>query len=158
MGYKIRKKTKISTNQRQKYLTAETPKTQNNPPNQVMSDITLKVLTAPDLTQQPLCITAEALGDANVSLKSGLIHHLPTFEGILDDPNKFLLDFYLVYSSMKQGTTTAEQLMLKAFPFALKGTAKDWATLSSHCFYHKLADFEASLLGKVFYGFSSLHS
>ena len=99
---------------------------QNNPPHQNMDDRTLKELTAPDLTQQPLCITAEALGDANVSLKSGLIHHLPTFEGILDDPNKFLLDIYLVCTSMKQGTITAEQLMLRAFPFALKGAAKDW--------------------------------
>ena len=73
-----------------------------------MDNRTLKELTAPDLTQQPLCITPEALGDANVSLKSGLIHHLPTFEGILDDPNKFLADFFIVCTSMKQGAITVE--------------------------------------------------
>ena len=71
-------------------------------------------------------MTPEALGEANVSLKSGLIHYLPTFEGILDDLSRFLVDFYLVCSSMKQGTITAEQLMLRAFPFALKGAGKDW--------------------------------
>ena len=87
---------------------------------------TLKELTAPDLTQQPLGITFDAAA-GNVSLKSGVIHQLPHFEGSGgDDPNKVLADLYIVCGSMKQGDTTTEQMMLRCFPFALKGAARDW--------------------------------
>ena len=47
---------------------------------------TLKELVSPDLNQQPLCITFPTL-DATTTfeLKSGLIHLLPTFHGLVGD-------------------------------------------------------------------------
>ena len=60
---------------------------------EVMAGIrTLKELAAPDLNQQPLCITFPTL-DATITfeLKSGLIHLLPTFHGLAgEDPHKHL--------------------------------------------------------------------
>ena len=53
---------------------------------------TLKKLAAPNLNQQPLCITFPTL-DATTTfkLKSGLIHLLPTFHGLArEDPHKHL--------------------------------------------------------------------
>ena len=62
---------------------------------------TLKELMAPDLDQQPLCITYPTL-EVNFELKSGLIHLLPTFHGFAgEDPNKHLKEFHVVCSSMK---------------------------------------------------------
>ncbi|KAK9697939.1 hypothetical protein RND81_08G071100 [Saponaria officinalis] len=89
---------------------------------------TIKQLTAPNLTNQPLCITFPPLGeDATFELKSGLIHLLPTFHGLsTEDPNKHLSDFHIVCSSMKTANVTDEQLKLRAFPFSLKDAAKDW--------------------------------
>ncbi|XP_074298219.1 uncharacterized protein LOC141629046 [Silene latifolia] len=89
---------------------------------------TIKELTAPDLTQQPLCITYAPLGEnGTFELKSGLIHLLPTFNGLSrEDPNKHLSDFHIVCSSMKPATVTDEQLKLRAFPFSLKDSARDW--------------------------------
>nr|XP_029117740.1 uncharacterized protein LOC114913285 [Elaeis guineensis] len=61
---------------------------------------TLKELAAPDLNQQPLCIEYPIL-DAAFELKSGLIHLLPTFRGLVgEDPHKHLKDFYVVCSSL----------------------------------------------------------
>ena len=48
----------------------------NQPPNYNMGEPTLKELIAPNLAQQPLCITYNALGNGDVALKSGFIHHL----------------------------------------------------------------------------------
>ena len=79
------------------------------------------------MTQQPLCITYDTPGNGDVSLKSGFIHHLPHFEGTSgENPNQFLTEFHIVCSTMKQGNATLEKLMLRAFPFALRGPAKDW--------------------------------
>ncbi|XP_031096961.1 uncharacterized protein LOC116001211 [Ipomoea triloba] len=89
---------------------------------------TLKELGAPNLDQQPLCITFPAL-DANVQfeLKSGLIHLLPSFHGLAGkDPHKHLKEFHVVCSSMKPTGVTEEQIKLRAFPFSLKDSAKDW--------------------------------
>ncbi|KAL9232323.1 hypothetical protein vseg_007447 [Gypsophila vaccaria] len=89
---------------------------------------TIKELTAPDLANQPLCITYPPLGDGvNFELKSGLIHQLPTFHGMsTEDPNKHLSDFHIVCSSMKPNGVTDEQLKMRAFPFSLKDAARDW--------------------------------
>ena len=82
---------------------------------------TLKQLTAPDLTQKPLCITYDATRNRDVSRKSGFIHHLPHFEGTSgENPNQFLTEFHIVCSTMKQGNATLEQLMLRGFPFAMR--------------------------------------
>ncbi|XP_059431555.1 uncharacterized protein LOC132165068 [Corylus avellana] len=89
---------------------------------------TLKELGAPDLNQQPLCITFPTL-DATTTfeLKSGLIHLLPTFHGLTgEDPHKHLKELHVVCTSMKPTGVTEEQIKLRAFPFSLKDSAKDW--------------------------------
>ena len=89
---------------------------------------TLKELTTPNLNQQPLCITFPELAEgATFELKSGLIHLLPTFHGMKgEDPNKHLSEFHVVCTSMKPNGVTDEQIKLRAFPFSLKDSAKDW--------------------------------
>ncbi|XP_074288398.1 uncharacterized protein LOC141613560 [Silene latifolia] len=89
---------------------------------------TLKELTAPNFVVQPLCITFPALDDGvTFLLKSGLIHQLPSFSGTsIEDPNKHLSDFHIVCTGMKPVDVTHEQLKLRAFPFSLKGNARNW--------------------------------
>ncbi|KAK9714395.1 hypothetical protein RND81_06G091200 [Saponaria officinalis] len=89
---------------------------------------TLKQLTTPNLTQQPLCITFPDLDEgATFELKSGLIHLLPSFHGLGgEDPNKHLSEFHVVCTGMKPNGVTDDQLKLRAFPFSLKDAAKDW--------------------------------
>ncbi|XP_035547468.1 uncharacterized protein LOC109010279 [Juglans regia] len=89
---------------------------------------TLKELAAPDLNQQPLCITFPTL-DATTTfeLKYGLIHLLPTFHSLAgEDPHKHLKEFHVVCTSMKPMRVTEEQIKLISFPFSLKDSAKDW--------------------------------
>ena len=89
---------------------------------------TLKELVAPDLSQQPLCITFPTL-DATTTfeLKSRLIHLLPTFHGLADeDPHKHLKELHVVCTSMKPMGVIEDQIKLRAFPFSLKDSAKDW--------------------------------
>nr|XP_023911585.1 uncharacterized protein LOC112023194 [Quercus suber] len=89
---------------------------------------TLKELDAPDLNQQPLCITFPTL-DATTTfeLKSGLIHLLLTFHGLAgEDPHKHLKELYVACTSMKLTGVTEDQIKLRAFPFSLKDSAKDW--------------------------------
>nr|XP_027090526.1 uncharacterized protein LOC113711567 [Coffea arabica] len=89
---------------------------------------TLRELAAPDLTQQPLCITFPALND-NIpfELKSGLIQLLPSFHGLPgEEPYKHLQEFDVVCNSMKPPGITEEQIKMRAFPFSLKDSAKDW--------------------------------
>nr|XP_027101695.1 uncharacterized protein LOC113722619 [Coffea arabica] len=89
---------------------------------------TLRELAAPDLTQQPLCITFPALND-NIpfELKSGLIQLLPSFHGLPgEEPYKHLQEFDVVCNSMKLPGITEEQIKMRAFPFSLKDSAKDW--------------------------------
>ena len=51
---------------------------------------TLKELATPTLNQQPLCIDMPQL-EVAFELKSGMIHLLPTFHGLVGkDPNKHL--------------------------------------------------------------------
>ncbi|KAL9238941.1 hypothetical protein vseg_013306 [Gypsophila vaccaria] len=89
---------------------------------------TIKELFAPDLENQPLCITYPPLGEGvNFELESGIIHLLPTFHGLsTEDPNKQLSDFHIVYSSMKPTGVTDDQLKMRAFSFSLKDAARDW--------------------------------
>ena len=87
---------------------------------------TLKELAAPDLDQQPLCIEYPNL-DVAFELKSGMIHLLPTFHGLAgEDPNKHLKEFHVVCSSMKPMGISEEQIKLRAFPFSLADSAKEW--------------------------------
>ncbi|XP_071927589.1 uncharacterized protein [Coffea arabica] len=89
---------------------------------------TLRELAAPDLNQQPLCITFPHLNDDTpFELKSGLIHLLPSFHGLPgEEPYKHLQEFDVVCNSMKPSGITEEQIKMRAFPFSLKDSAKDW--------------------------------
>ena len=61
----------------------------------------LKELATLDLNHQPLCIDYPDL-DTSFELRSGLIHLLPTFRGLVgEDPHKHLKEFYVFCSSMK---------------------------------------------------------
>ena len=89
---------------------------------------TLKELVAPDLNGQLLCITFPTL-DATITfeLKSGLIHLLPTFHGLVgEDPHKHLKELHVVCTSMKPTGVTKDQIKLRAFSFSLKDLAKTW--------------------------------
>jgi hypothetical protein len=89
---------------------------------------TLKELAAPDLNQQPLCIMFTTLkATTTFELKSGLIHLLPTFHGLIgEDPHNHLKELHVVCTSMKPTGVTEEQIKLRAFLFSLKDSAKDW--------------------------------
>ncbi|XP_031112031.1 uncharacterized protein LOC116016002 [Ipomoea triloba] len=43
-----------------------------------------------------------------------------------EDPHKHIKEFHVVCSSMKPTGVTEEQIKLRAFPFSLKDSAKDW--------------------------------
>ncbi|XP_073152515.1 uncharacterized protein [Henckelia pumila] len=56
---------------------------------------------------------------------------LPRIDKLVDstageDPHKHLMEFHVVCSSMKPHGITEEQIQLRAFPFSLKSSAKDW--------------------------------
>ena len=86
----------------------------------------MKVLAAPDLDQQPLCIEYPQL-EVTFELKSKTIHLLPTFNGFVgEDPNKHLNEFHVVCSSMKPTKISEEQVKLRVFPFFLAYSAEKW--------------------------------
>ena len=86
---------------------------------------TLKELAAPDVTYQPLCIQYPDL-DVPFELKSGLIHLLPKFHGLVgEDPHKHLKEFHIVCSTMRPQGISEEHIKLRAFPFSLQDAAKD---------------------------------
>ena len=60
-------------------------------------------------------------------LKFGLIYLLPTFHGLAsEDLHKHLKELHVVCTSMKPTGVTEDQIKLRAFPFSLKDSAKDW--------------------------------
>ena len=62
---------------------------------------TLRRMANPDVNQQPLCIEFPNV-EVNFELKSGLIHLLLTFRGLVgEDPHKHLKEFHVVCSSIK---------------------------------------------------------
>ncbi|KAL0346463.1 UNVERIFIED_CONTAM: hypothetical protein Scaly_1662300 [Sesamum calycinum] len=86
---------------------------------------TIKGLNAPNSDQRPLCITYSDAKD-DFELKSGLIHLLPSFHGLVgEDPHKHPKELNVVCVGMKPHGITDEQLNLRAFPFSLKDKAKD---------------------------------
>ena len=88
----------------------------------------LRELKAPNIEHQPLCIIYPTQGEGSTfEIKSGLNHVLPTYHGSNgEDPNKFFSEFHVVCSSMKPTTASDDVFKLRAFPFALKDSAKDW--------------------------------
>ncbi|RDY14412.1 hypothetical protein CR513_00516, partial [Mucuna pruriens] len=67
------------------------------------NDRTLKELATPDVVYQPWCIQYPQLEPAQTyKLKSGLIHLLPKFHGLVgEDPHKHLKEFHVVCSTMR---------------------------------------------------------
>ncbi|KAM1610873.1 hypothetical protein ACFXTN_021236 [Malus domestica] len=60
-------------------------------------------------------------------LKSSLLHHIPKFHRMsMEDPNKHLMEFKVVCSSMTPVNVDGSILKMKAFPFSLLEKAKDW--------------------------------
>ena len=87
---------------------------------------TLKELAIATLDQQPLCIDMPPL-EVAFELESGKIHLLPTFHGLVgEDHNKHLKEFHVVCSSMKPIGISVEEVKLRAFPFSLADSAKEW--------------------------------
>ncbi|XP_073138467.1 uncharacterized protein [Henckelia pumila] len=92
------------------------------------ANLSLRQLGTPDLNQQALCITFPTLeANATFELKSGLIHLLPSFHGLVgEDLHKHLMKFHVVCTSMKPHGVTQEQIQLRDFPFSSKNAAKHW--------------------------------
>ncbi|KAI3515815.1 hypothetical protein L1887_14720 [Cichorium endivia] len=87
---------------------------------------TLRQMMETDVTQTPIGIQYPAL-EPGMELKSGLVHHLPTYHGLEnEDPHKHLKMFHIICSSMKPQGVTDDQIKLRAFPFSLADRAKDW--------------------------------
>ena len=92
-----------------------------------MANLTLKEMAAPTIDQQPLCIQYNDTVGGAFELKSGMIHLLPIFRGLAgEDPNNHLKEFHVVCLSMEPNGTTEEQVKLRAFPFSLANSAKEW--------------------------------
>ncbi|XP_071912105.1 uncharacterized protein [Coffea arabica] len=121
---------------------------------------TLRELAAPELSQQPLCITFPTLAEnTSFELKSGLIHLLPTFHGLSgEEPHKHIQEFDVVCSSMKPPGITEEQIKLRAFPFSLKDAAKDWLYYLPAGSITTWAQFKKKFLKKIFPAFQGLQS
>ena len=73
-----------------------------------------------------LCIVLYLRG-CYIELKSGLIHLLPKFHGLVgEDSHKHLKEFHVVCSTMKPHGVDEDHIKLRAFPFLLDGSTKDW--------------------------------
>ncbi|XP_042465685.1 uncharacterized protein LOC122048153 [Zingiber officinale] len=90
------------------------------------NNLTMKELAAPDMTCKYSCITYPGLS-VDFELRSGLIHLLPKFQGLPgEDPNRYLHEFHVVCSTMKPQGISEEDIKLRAFPFSLSVSAKEW--------------------------------
>ncbi|RDY02054.1 hypothetical protein CR513_14536, partial [Mucuna pruriens] len=99
----------------------------NKPELMENQDRTLKVLATPDVVYQPWCIEYSQLElIQSYELKSGLVHLLPKFHGLVgEDPYKHMKEFYVVCSTMRLQGIPEDYIKMKAFPFSLNGAAKD---------------------------------
>ena len=89
-----------------------------------MVNRTLKELVAPDVNYEALAIQYSDW-DVDFKLKSGLIHLLPKFHGLVREvPHKHLKDFHVVCSTMKPYEVDEDNIKLRAFPFLLDGATK----------------------------------
>src|ERR1044071_1831042 len=89
---------------------------------------TLRELTAPDLTEQPLAVRVPALGNGvNFELKSDVINLLPKFSRLAgEDPIMHLSEFHDVCMGTKPSNVTEEQIKMRAFGFTLRDAARAW--------------------------------
>ncbi|XP_052877426.1 uncharacterized protein LOC108472270 [Gossypium arboreum] len=91
-----------------------------------MANRTIRQLAAAPNEQTPLCINYPA-GGTPFELKSGLIHLLPIFRGLKNEnPHTHLREFHMVCSSMKPQGVLEDEIKLRAFPFSLVDTVKEW--------------------------------
>ena len=91
-----------------------------------MANRTIRQLAATPNEQTPLCINYPT-GETLFELKSDLIHLLPTFRGLKNEnPHTHLREFHMVCSSMKPQGVTEDEIKLRAFPFSLVDTAREW--------------------------------
>ncbi|KAG8502484.1 hypothetical protein CXB51_000345 [Gossypium anomalum] len=87
---------------------------------------TIRQLAEAPTEQSPLCIAYPTM-DTDFELKSGLIQLLPTFRGLQNEnPHKHLKEFHMVCLSMKPQGVTEDQIKLRAFPFSLADSAREW--------------------------------
>src|ERR1044071_4485462 len=95
---------------------------------ETMAGRTLRELTNPDLTQQPLAITVLPLEQGvTFELKSGVINLLPKFHGLAgEDPIMHLSEFHDICMCSKPSNVTKEQIKMRAFGFTLKDAARAW--------------------------------
>jgi len=69
-------------------------------------------------------------GAMGFELKSAFIHLLPKFHGSSsEDPNKRLREFHVVCSMVKPIGVAEDYAKVKAFPFSICDTTKDWLYL-----------------------------
>ncbi|RDY04934.1 hypothetical protein CR513_11279, partial [Mucuna pruriens] len=107
------------------------------------NDRTLKELVTPDV--YPQLEPAQSY-----ELKSGLIHLLPKFHGLVgEDSHKHLKEFHVVCSMMRSQGIPKEYIKMKAFPFSLDGAAKDWLYLQLVLF-NTWGDMQRIFLEKFF--------
>ncbi|KAK9697962.1 hypothetical protein RND81_08G073200 [Saponaria officinalis] len=91
-----------------------------------MAEKTLKQLATPDVTATPLSIVFPTL-EKPLKLNSGFLSLLPKFYGRSNElPNMHLIAFDLTCSSMECEGVKSDDIKLRAFPFSLEGTAKEW--------------------------------
>ncbi|XP_042376120.1 uncharacterized protein LOC121969887 [Zingiber officinale] len=111
---------------------------------------TMKELVAPDTTYKYSCITYPDLS-VDFELRSGLIHLLPKFQGLSgEDPNRHLHEFHVVCSTMKPQGISEEDIKLRAFPFSLSGSAKEWLYYLPAGFITSWIDMKRAFLEKYF--------
>ncbi|KAF7839504.1 DNA-directed DNA polymerase [Senna tora] len=92
----------------------------------MVEEKTLREHSPSPVNQAPLCIATPTL-QAPLELKSGMIHLLPKFRGLMnEDPYQHLKEFHVVCSSMKPDRVTEQKIKLRAFPFSLDGAIKEW--------------------------------
>ncbi|RDX96570.1 hypothetical protein CR513_20744, partial [Mucuna pruriens] len=104
---------------------------------------TSKELATPDMVYQPWCIQYPQLEPAQTyELKSGLIHLLPKFHGLVGEyPHKHLKEFHVGIPE--------DYIKMKALPFSLDGAAKDWLYLQPVLF-NTWGDMQCIFLEKFF--------
>ncbi|GMJ16126.1 hypothetical protein HRI_005281800 [Hibiscus trionum] len=125
-GETLRRKKQSTRRSEQESTSETTPIDEPTQEPEPMADQTIRELNATPTVQQPLCI-AFPQGDTPFQLKTGLIHLLPTFNGLpTESPHKHLAEFHMVCSSMKPQGVSEDQIKLRAFPFSLAGNAKEW--------------------------------
>src|ERR1044071_686864 len=95
---------------------------------EMMAGRTLRELTNPDLTQQPLAISVPPLDQGvTFELKTCVINLLPKFHGLAgEDPIMHLSEFHDICMCSKPSNVTEEQIKMRAFGFTLKDSARNW--------------------------------